>query len=190
MTEVVTRTRRAVGLALGARDSLAVVVTAAVLYFALYLVAIGHVTVSLGRGGVSFAVASDPVALLFETMGPLLYEPVARVVLGPVSWLIAPGNVLIGVALATLVGLNLGVWFVLWRRPQACGVDGSKTNAGLIAGVPALLSGSACCGPVVFLVLGVQATGAVITAVAWLVPAAAVLLVVTLVLVARNVSLA
>jgi hypothetical protein len=41
---------------------------------------------------------------------------------------------------------------------------------------------------VVLLVVGVQATGALLTAFAWLVPGAALLLVATLVVVARNVS--
>lgn len=185
MTETVARTRRAVSLTIGRRDALSVVVAVAVAYLTLYLFGVGHLSVGLDRTGFDLAVVSDAFARAVEPTGPLTYEPVARLRAGPVTWLVSPLNLLIGGVLAGLVGLNLGVSYLLWRRPQACGVNPS---VGVLAGVPALLSGSACCGPVVLLVVGVQATGALLTAFAWLVPAAALLLVATLVLVARNVS--
>jgi len=185
MTETVARTRRALSLTLGRRDALAVVVAVALAYLTLYLFAIGHLSVAFGRTGFDLAVVSDAFARAFDPTGTLTYEPVARFRAGPVTWLVSPLNLLVGGVLAGLVGLNLGVSYLLWRRPQACGVNPS---VGVLAGIPALLSGSACCGPVILLVVGVQATGAVLTAFAWLVPAAALLLVVTLVLVARNVS--
>jgi hypothetical protein len=185
MIETVARTRRALSLTFGRRDALAVVVAAALAYLALYLFAIGHLSVALDRTGFDLAVASDAFARTFESTGTLTYEPIARLRAGPVTWLVSPPNLLLGSVLAGLVGLNLGVSYQLWRRPEACGVNPS---VGLLAGIPALLSGTACCGPVILLVVGVQATGALLTAFDWLVPAAALLLVGTLVLAARNVS--
>jgi hypothetical protein len=54
--------------------------------------------------------------------------------------------------------------------------------------LPAVLSGTACCGPVVLIVLGIQASGVLLTAFQFLLPFAALLLVGSLVLVGRQVD--
>jgi hypothetical protein len=179
------RTRRAVALTVERRDGRAVVGGVAALYLLIYLYAVGHLSVAPGRTEVDAFVVADPLVRMFQQTGPLTFEPVARVVAGPVSFLFAPLTLLVGGVLAALVGLNLGVSYLLWRRPERCGLSPSKS---VLASVPALLSGSACCGPVVLIVLGVQATGALLTVFAWLTPAAAVLLAGTLVVTARNVA--
>ena len=91
-----------------------------------------------------------------------------------------------------LVGLNLAVAYGAWRRPAACGLPESKGAAGatgLLAGVPALLSGTVCCGPVILLVVGVQATAGLLAVFQWLLPVAVVLLVGSLFVVSRQVQL-
>jgi len=70
-------------------------------------------------------------------------------------------------------------------QPSACGLEAST---GVLAGVPALLSGAACCGPTILLVLGIQASGTLITAFELLVPVAIVLLVGGLLLIGRRVD--
>lgn len=67
--------------------------------------------------------------------------------------------------------------------PRSCG-----GGAGLVAGTPALLAGSACCAPVVVLVLGVQVTWTLITVVTWQLPASVLLLVATALYVAGRVD--
>lgn len=87
-------------------------------------------------------------------------------------------NTVIGLLVAILVGRNLAISYLVWRQPCACGI-GSQ-SAGFLAGIPGLLSGTACCGPVVFIVLGVQAPGTLLTFFEFLLPFSIVWLVGTL----------
>jgi hypothetical protein len=99
---------------------------------------------------------------------------------------LAPLNTVLGLVLATLVDLNLAITYLAWRRPTACGLGASPAAA--VAGLPALLSGAACCGPILLLIVGVQATGLLLTAFELLVPVATLLLVGSLLLVGRQVD--
>ncbi|QZP38121.1 hypothetical protein [Halobaculum magnesiiphilum] len=175
------RTRRALAATLGDRVAAAVLAGSTVLYLLVYAVAVGDLGLTgdgaAGDGTTRFAavdviVAAEPVA---RAVGG---EAVALVRVGPVEALFAPATLAVALGLAVLVGANLALSVLAWRRPAACAVSPAS---GLAAGVPALLSGTACCGPLVFLALGVQATSAALTAVTWLRPVAALLLVASLV---------
>jgi len=132
------------------------------------------------------SVVADPLGKFLQPeLGPFMFTPVARVSLGPVTYLFSL-NTVFGAVLAGLVGLNLALTYLVWRQPKACGIGGK--SGGLLASVPALLSGTACCGPVVLIVLGVQASGVLLTGFQFLLPAAALLLVGSLVLVGRQVN--
>lgn len=158
-------------------------VTVTVIYLLLYLWAIGHL--SQGLGGVDLLVVSDPLSKLLQPeLGPFSFTPVARVALGPVTYLFSLNTVL-GLGLAGLVGLNAALTYLVWRQPSACGIGRSST--GLLAGIPALLSGAACCGPVVLIVLGVQASGVLLTGFQLLLPLAVAVLLGSLLLVGRQV---
>lgn len=166
------------------RDTRLVAVGTAVGYLLLYLYALGHL--APGIGGYEVVVVSDALSKLFRPeLGPFSFTPVARVSLGPVTYLFSL-NTLLGIGLAGLVGLNLGLTYLAWRQPAACGVGSS--SSGLLASIPAVLSGTACCGPVVLIVLGIQASGIVVTAFQFLLPVAVVLLLGSLVLVGRRVD--
>jgi hypothetical protein len=178
------RTRAATGLTLARRDARLVTAGTAVAYLLAYLWAVGHL--APGFGGLGVTVATDPLAtLLTPASGPLSFAPVVAVDAGPLTLLVSL-NTLFGVGLAALVGLNLGLTYLAWRQPAACGVE--TGSAGLLAGLPALLSGTACCGPVVLLAVGVQASGALLAAFQWLLPVAVLALVGSLVLVGRQVD--
>ena len=182
----VSRTRAASALVFRRRDSLFVFALVTGLYLLTYLWAIGHL--APGLGGFDLLIVADPLGkLLRPDLGPFSFTPVARVALGPVTYLVSL-NTLVGLGLAALVGLNLALTYLVWRQPAACGIGRSST--GLLAGVPALLSGTACCGPVVLLVVGVQASGVLLTGFQLLLPMAVLLLVGSLVLVGRRVTLA
>jgi hypothetical protein len=105
--------------------------------------------------------------------------------LGPVTYLFS-FNTVIGIGVAGLVGLNLSLSYLAWTQPASCGLG--KSSTGAFAAVPALLSGSACCGPVVLIAVGVQASSALLTTFQFLLPAAVVLLLGSLVLVGRRVD--
>jgi hypothetical protein len=182
----VSRTRAASALVFRRRDSLAVFTLVTGLYLLTYLWAIGHL--APGLGGFDLLIVADPLGkLLRPELGPFSFTPVARIALGPVTYLFSL-NTLVGLGLAALVGLNLALTYLVWRQPAACGIGRSST--GLLASVPALLSGTACCGPVVLLVVGVQASGVLLTGFQLLLPMAVVLLVGSLVLVGRRVTVA
>lgn len=178
------RTVDASALALHRRDGRLVFAGVTVAYLAAYLWAVGHL--ASGLGGVGLTVVADPLAKLFRPeLGPFTFTPVARIDAGPVTYLFSL-NTAIGLALAGLVGLNLALSYLAWRQPQACGIG--ERSTGVLASVPALLSGTACCGPMVLIVLGIQASGVLLTAFQWMLPVAALLLVGSLFLVGRRVN--
>jgi hypothetical protein len=181
---VATRTRDATATTLRRRDGRLVFLSVTAAYLLGYLWAIGHL--APGLGGYEVSVAANPLGRFFRPeLGPFTYTPVARIALGPVTYLFSL-NTILGVGLAALVGVNLALTYVVWTQPRACGVGQSST--GVVASVPALLSGTACCGPVVAIVLGIQLSGAVLTAFQFLLPVAGLLLVGSLVLTARQVD--
>jgi hypothetical protein len=179
----VGRTRRAVALALSRRDGRAVFAVVGVGYLLAYLVVVGHL--GPGDGAWGLAVVDDPLTRALRMRSAFQFEPVARLALGPATLLVAPLSLAVGGVLAALVGLNLSLSYLAVRQPAACGLSPST---GAFAAVPGLLSGAACCGPTVLLVLGVQASGVLVSAFSVLVPVSALLLVGSLVLVGRRIT--
>jgi len=180
----VSRTRDATTATLRRRDARLVFGLVAAVYLLVYLRIMGHLASGLGGYGVS--VVADPVgSFLRPELGPFTFTPVARFDLGPLTYLFSL-NTVIGLGIAVLVGLNLALTYVLWTQPTACGVG--KSSSGILASLPALLSGTACCGPVVLIVLGVQASGVLLTGFQFLLPVAALALVGSLVLVGRQID--
>ncbi|MDT3435673.1 hypothetical protein [Haloarcula sp. 1CSR25-25] len=154
-------------------------------YFLLYLVGLRHL--GFGQSGYEVSVVSNPLTRAFRQVGPFQWEPIALVVVGPVELLVAPLNMLLGGVLALLVGLNLAVSVVAWRGPSACRLG---PGAGTAAGLPGLLSGFACCGPTILLVVGVQASAGILALFQWLLPITVVALLATLLWVGSRVEAA
>lgn len=180
----VSRTGFAVRTALGRPDGAAVFAGATVGYLLAYLWFSNLLAV--GNGDVGLTVARNPLGRFFQPANSALsFEPVALVEFGVGTYLFSL-NTFVGLGIALLVGMNLAVTYLAWRQPKACGIGSS--SSGVLAGVPALLSGAACCGPIVLIVFGVQASGVVLTAFQWLVPAAVVLLVGSLLWIGRQVD--
>jgi len=184
VAETVHRTRLATAVSLRRGDARTVFAGVTVGYLVTYLFAIGHL--GTGLGGFDLVVVDDPARRFFRpALGPLSFEPVARVTIGPVTYLFSFDTVL-GAALSALVGLNLAVTYVAWRQPAACGI--ARSSTGLLASLPAIVSGTACCGPVVLIALGIQLSGTLLTAFQFLLPIGAALLVASLLLVGRRVD--
>ena len=180
--------RNTVGAVQGAltrRDGRATLILTALVYFPLYLAGLRHL--GFGQSGYEVSVVSDPLTRAFRQVGPFQWEPIALVVVGPVELLVAPLNMLLGVVLASLVGLNLAVSVVAWRGPSACRLG---PGAGTVAGLPGLLSGFACCGPTILLVVGVQASAGLLSVFQWLLPLTVVALLGTLLWVGSRVETA
>ena len=189
---LVRRTGFAVRAALGRRDGRATAVVVAVAYLLAYAAGLRHLgfrDAGAARTGsaplVDVTVASDPLSLLTRRVGPFQYEPVALVAAGPVEYLFAPVNAAIGLGLAALVGVPLAVSVVAWRGPSACRIG---AGAGAAAGLPGLLSGFACCGPTLLVVIGVQASAGLLAVVQWFLPVAVLGLLATLLWVGSRVD--
>lgn len=184
MRRTVARTLALLRRAAGRRDGRAAAALVLLAYPSIYLYSLGHLTFG-GTGAVDLLVVSDPLSRAFVARAPFSYEPVARLTAGPAVLLVSPLNLLLALGLAALVAANAAVAVVSWRAPAACGVD---ARAGPVAGVLGLLSGSACCGPAIFFLVGVQATGTLVSAFGVLVPVAVLLLVGTLLLAGRGAT--
>ncbi len=180
----VDRTASAVALVFSRYDSLVVALAVTVGYLLAFLWLLGDLSI---RPDVSagLVLVEDPFARALERTGPVTFEAVAMVDTGVVRLLVSPLNVLLGLVLSALVGVNLALSYLAVVQPAACGVG---AGSGLLASVPALLSGTVCCGPVVLLVLGIQATGALLSLFAWLLPIGVVALLSSLVYVAGRID--
>ncbi|TKX66985.1 hypothetical protein [Halorubrum sp. SP9] len=174
----------AVRLALGRRDSAAVVAAVTVGYLLAYLWATGDLSLRTGVAP-GVLVIDDPLGRLFARTGPASFGAIATVDTGVVRLLLSPVDVAIGAVVAGLVGINLGTTYLAVRRPAECGIG---AVSGLLASVPALLSGTVCCGPVVLLAVGIQATAVVLTAFVWLLPIGIALLLASLAYVATKID--
>jgi hypothetical protein len=148
-------------------------------YLALFLLALGDIS----AGGRGFQVLTTDWVRMFERTGALTFEPIAQLTVPGLTLLMSPVNVAIGLLLAVLAALNLTVTYLAFRQPRACRFNRST---GIMASLPALLAGSACCAPTIVLILGLQVSSLLITVFQVLIPVSFVLLVVTLVLILRR----
>jgi hypothetical protein len=158
---------------------------AALVYLLLYLAVIGDLNLHPGRTGIDFYAVGAPWSRMFAPRAPFHFEALAVLELGPATYLLAPVNLAIGFALALLVGLNAALGLLAWRQPKACY---RGTTSGVLAAIPGLLAGGACCGPALFLLLGLQASAGVIALFGVLVPIAALLLLASAVLMIRQID--
>lgn len=178
------RTAAALSIAARRRDSRVVFLGATLSYFVIYLATIGDVSVVGGADGVSVRVIDD-LSRAIASVGFFRFGAIAVVNAGPITYLFSPLNATLALVLATLVGANLGLTYLGAIQPRACGLESST---GVLAGLPALLSGAACCGPTILLVVGVQASATIITGFQLLVPVALLLLVGSLLVIGRQVD--
>lgn len=149
------------------------VLGATAIYWPLFMVALQDI--SLGGRGMGFL--TTEWTRMFERIGAVTFEPIARLTLPGLTVLLSPINLLIGLAISLLVGLNLGLTYAALKQPRACRFNRST---GILASLPALLAGGACCAPAIVLILGLQVSSALIAVFQVLIPASAVLLLVTL----------
>jgi hypothetical protein len=151
----------------------------AALYLILYLAALQD----LSLGGTGFQVLTTDWHRMFDRTGALTFEPIVQVRIPGLTLLLSPVNLLVGTLVALLAGLNLTVTYLAFRQPAACRFNRAT---GMLASLPALLAGSACCAPAVVLILGLQASSLLITAFQTLIPVSVMLLLLSLVLILRR----
>ncbi|MFC7072019.1 hypothetical protein ACFQJ7_03910 [Halovenus rubra] len=168
------------------RDTVAIFFGLVVGYLSIFLYMMNDIAYNVSAGFSWSVPVSEPLSLMFEQgPGQFSYEAIAFVELGVLTWTVSPINTLIGLFLASLVGLNLSLTYLAVTQPAACGLG---AGSGLLASVPALLAGSTCCAPVIAVVFGLQMSGLLLTAFSWLLPVSVVLLLGSLVYVAGSVD--
>jgi xanthosine utilization system XapX-like protein len=155
-----------------------------------YLMAIGDLALSVsGRWSHAPAARFAPDGL-FSMRAPWLFEPVLELHPGAhFAVLASPINLLLGMTVAALAGLNLALAAHGARRAVACRRPGYSRS---LAVLPAFLLGVACCVPTFVLALGAGTAAAVLPVLLplrpWIFPLTLVLLLGTLVWGARQVQ--
>jgi len=142
-------------------------------YLILFMAALQDI--SLGGSGVQFLTTDWNLA--FERSGAFTFEPIAQLTVPGVTVLLSPINLTISTMLAILVGLNLTVTYIAFRQPRACTFNRSS---GILASLPALLAGGACCAPAIILILGLQLSSLMVAAFQVMIPVSGMLLLLTL----------
>lgn len=142
-------------------------------YLVLFLIALQDISL----GGRSFQVLTADWTRMFDRTSTFTFEAIAQITLPGLTVLISPINILIGLVISLLVGLNLMITYIAYYQPRACSFNRST---GFLASFPALLAGGACCAPAIILILGIQVSSLFITVFQILIPVAIVLLLVTL----------
>ncbi|GAA0566568.1 hypothetical protein ACFQH5_02825 [Halomonas salifodinae] len=152
-----------------------------------YALAYLWLTGDLAGGGWGGWEASFPAwGRLLERRGFLQFEPVGWIMLGGLIWTFSPFNTLLALLMGLLLGLNLlAAWWV-WRSPRVCGLGSSAS--GILAAIPALLIGGACCAPLVLIWLGLPIAGAVVGLTPILIPLALLLMLLGLWILSRRLE--
>lgn len=145
-------------------------------YLVLFLAALQDIS----PGGHGFEFLTVDWTRMFDRAGAVTFEPIARLTVPGLTILLSPLNIGIGLIVAALAAVNLIVTYVAFRQPRACSFNRST---GILASIPALLAGSACCAPALVLLLGLQVSSLFINVFQILIPASVLILLVTLKLV-------
>ncbi|MFB6284058.1 MAG: hypothetical protein ABEK59_09035 [Halobacteria archaeon] len=157
----------------------------AVGYLLIYLFMVNNLNFHPGQITFDLRVASNPLDLAFRNTGVFSFESIAVLKLPFLTLMVSPLNLLIGGVIAVLVSLNLSFTYSSYREPAACS---TRNVGGALSALPALLTGSACCAPLLFIVLGIQASATLLTAQRILLPLAVILLLASLPVAARNLD--
>ncbi|MCL7419684.1 MAG: hypothetical protein M8364_02095 [Methylobacter sp.] len=155
------------------RPTRRVLLWSAFLYGLLYLLAIGDLDFHSFSSNMALTWSGQPLDLLFKSRAPFYFEAIAVVEFFFLTYLFSPLNLLLAVTLALLVGLNVTTSYIGFVQPKVCR---GRPAAGLLTSLPALLAGSACCGPLLLVLLGIQATAALVAFFSLLVPVSILLL--------------
>lgn len=143
-----------------------------ILYLILYFYFIGYLIFSASEN-FTFRLLPSWQDLIWRQRGPLLFESVAIYKTPLFTLFISIPNLILGILVSFLVAANVVVSAYSFRALGLRGVRG----LGMLAGtIPALLSGAACCAPLLVLFLGLQLSAGLLGVFAFLVPLAIVLL--------------
>jgi hypothetical protein len=172
---------------------------AGVAFLLLYLYSLGNIVIApgadlaFGRPIPAASVVSDWDAKMWKPIAPFVWEPVAAFYpIRSVTLFLSIPNLVLAVLLGTLMGLNLAI-AVARARLMVTVEKGRGFARGVLASLPALLTGFTCCVPAIVLALGSLAAGFTVAAIAlapYSLPAAAFALLANLIWSLRQFSCA
>jgi hypothetical protein len=144
------------------------------IYAVMYLYAIDDLSLA-DRSSWSMVFGTVPLWQAMEARAAFHFEAIGLLQAGPVTWLVSPFNLTIGLLLGGLLGANVHGVLALRERSPVC-TPSAGGRAGVLGGaIPALLAGGACCAPTLLL-LGVPGLAAFAGFMPWLLPLSAFLL--------------
>jgi len=162
----------------GARNRRITGITVAI-YLLVYLYSLQQLVLLPAAGRASYPVlgiqvAADWLMKLWRPIAPFSYEPIAAVYLARrVAVFLAVPNLLLGLLLGALVGLNLAVAVMHYTSLRAC----PRPGVGLFGTLPSLFTGFTCCVPTVALALGANSALALIALRSYFIPVSLLLLI-------------
>jgi len=149
-----------------------------VAYLLLYLYSLQHLLVlpapALRTGApLAVEVAGDWPSNVWKAVAPFSYEPIAAIYIGHhLAVFLAVPNLLLGLGLGGLVGLNAAVAAAAFAKRRTC----RRPGVGLLGTLPGLLTGFTCCVPTVALALGLNSVLALVTLRTYFIPASVLVL--------------
>lgn len=145
----------------------------ALIYLLVYQFAVSDLSIDGTVRPFSMVGLSNWQDVVFRTRVPFQFEAIG-VMQGPFfTWLLSPVNLAIGLALGLLTGAQIALVGIARKCAASCGLS---PVAGILSGLPGLLAGSACCAPLLFILLGIQLTASLVTLMGVMIPIAFVLL--------------
>lgn len=177
MNERLQQTLDVARLLLNKRRTRRVTLVASGIYLIIFLLATGDLGLHAATGIYDVRLTRAPLELMLKQTSPFRFEGIAIIQASVVTYLFSPINLLIALILSFLVGLNITFTYLAIVAPKICY---GQPAAGILASLPGLLAGWACCGPIILIVLGVQASASLIAFFGWLLPIAGLLLIATL----------
>jgi len=145
----------------------------ALIYLLVFQFAVADLSIDSTARPISSSGLSNWQDVVFRQRVPFQFEAIA-VLQGPYFiWLLSPVNIAIGAVLGLLTGAQIALVGIARKCAVSCGLSPA---AGIFAGLPGLLAGSACCAPLLFILLGVQLTASLVTLMGLMIPIAFVLL--------------
>lgn len=143
------------------------------IYAFIYLWAVGDVSVHAWRTEFSVIWTQAPLEMLFKQRSFFYFEGIAIINVPVATYLFSPVNLILGLLLGVLVGLNLAFTYLSFKGSSAYQGRGVLT---FLVSIPALLAGMTCSAPLVLVLLGVQASAWVLALFSYLVPIALLML--------------
>lgn len=165
------------------KDTKLILFLSTIIYFLIYLFSIGDLSISQITK-TNIIVSKNIIDILFRSTGYFRFEPIVKIQFFVFIYLFSPINTFFSLMLSGLVGLNISFLYIGIKQPKICKIN----YKGFLASIPALFSGTACCGPILFIILGIQATGLLISLFQLLLPTSIILLIISLILITKQIN--